>query len=212
MLYLRQEYNHNMPLSTEIKILTKIKKAKRGTLFFTSDFTQLVNAKAVSKALQRLVSKREIHRVARGIYARLRKSDFGGFVYPGADDIAKAIARKDRAKIIPTGSMAMHLLGLSTQVPLKVVYFTDGSPRKINLGNQTILFKKTTPKTLAIRGELSQLAIQALREIGKDYTTDKEKERIIELLKMEKKTHLVHDTRLAPVWIQEIMRRALDEE
>jgi len=54
-----------------------------------------------------------------------------GFVYPGANDIAKAIARKDRAKIIPTGSMAMHLLGLSTQVPLKVVYFTDGSPRKI---------------------------------------------------------------------------------
>ncbi len=201
-----------MPLSIEKKILTKIKKARRDTLFFIRDFIQFGNAKAVSKALQRLVEKQEIHRVARGIYARLRPSDFGGYVYPGPDDIAKAIARRDRAKIIPTGSMALHRLGMSTQIPLKVVYFTDGSPRKITVGNQTILFKKTAPKTLAIRGELSQLAIQALRELGEKSVTKGEEEKIIEWLKKEKRTHLEHDMKLAPAWIQEIMRKALDYE
>lgn len=212
MLILRQDNKFIMPLSIEKKILTKIKKARRGTLFFIRDFIQFGNAKAVSKALQRLVEKQEIHRVARGIYARLRPSDFGGYVYPGPDDIAKAIARRDRAKIIPTGSMALHRLGMSTQIPLKVVYFTDGSPRKITVGNQTILFKKTAPKTLAIRGELSQLAIQALRELGEKSVTKGEEEKIIEWLKKEKRTHLEHDMKLAPAWIQEIMRKALDYE
>ncbi len=189
-----------------------MKKARRGTPFFIRDFIQFGTTKTVGKALQRLVEKQKIHRISRGIYARLRPNDFGGYVIPGADDIAKAIARKDRARIIPTGAMALHLLGMSTQIPLKAVYFTDGSPRKINIGKQTILFKKTTPKTLALRGEISQLAIQALREIGRERCTKSDEAKIIDWLKKEKRTHLEHDIRLAPAWIQEIMRQALNDE
>ncbi len=193
----------------ESKILTKIKKAGRGTLFFNDDFTQFGTSKAANKALERLVEKGEINRVARGIYTRPKTSALLGEIPPSINEIAEAIARRDRAKIIPTGAMALYQIGLSTQVPLQVVYLTDGSPRSLQVGNGKIVFKKTTAKKLAIRGEASVLAIQALKEIGKENYTAEQKKRVIELLRKENPNHLQHDIRLAPEWIRKIMREAL---
>ena len=103
-------------------------------------------------------------------------------------------------------------LGLSTQVPLNVIYLTDGAARKIKIGNRTITFKKTTPKNLAAIGEIDKLLIQALRTIGKDNVTENEIEKIQQLLKKEKPAHLQHDIRLAPDWIRKIMLPVLKEK
>lgn len=105
---------------------------------------------------------------------------------------------------------ALNALGLSTQVPLKLVYLTDGAPRWIiKVGKRTIKFKKTTPKNLLAKGEISCLAIQALREIGIDKITIDEEKKIIELLEGEDRSNLLHDIQLAPVWIKKIMQKAL---
>lgn len=104
---------------------------------------------------------------------------------PTTETIAKAIAKRDKARILPTGSYAMHVLGLTTQIPLKLGYLTDGSPRKITIGKRTIQFKKTTPKNLALKGEISKLAVQALKEIGKGKATKEEIDKIQTLLKKE---------------------------
>src|SRR6056297_835188 len=120
-----------MTESTEIQILSKIKKAKRGSLFFVKDFLRIGNSKTITKALERLVKKEEIARVA------------------------KAIAKRDKARIIPTGAMALNALGLSTQVPMNVVYLTDGAARRINIGKRKIIFKKTSPKNLSAIGKIS---------------------------------------------------------
>ncbi len=93
---------------------------------------------------------------------------------PSIEEIAVAIAKRDRAKIVPTGSYAMYKLGLTTQVPLNIVFYSDTSARKIKIGKQTITFKKASSKNLAFVGEISTLAIQALRTIGKDQVTDEE--------------------------------------
>jgi hypothetical protein len=88
-------------------------------------------------------------------------------VLPSIEEIAVAIAKRDRATIVPTGSYAMHKLGLTTQVPLNIVFYSDTSARKIKIGKQTITFKKASSKNLAFVGEISTLAIQALRTIDK---------------------------------------------
>lgn len=201
-----------MDLSIEIQILTKIKKARRGSLFFTEDFLRFGNVKAVAKALERLVQKGEITRVARGIYARLETDPVIGLLKPGIENIAKAIAKRDKARIVPTGAMAMHLLGLSTQVPMNIVYLTDGAARKVKVGKGSILFKKTAPKNLAAIGKISSLAIQALKAIGKDKVTNEQKDKIIKQLKNEEVSRLEHDIRMAPEWIRKIMREALPKE
>ncbi len=200
-----------MNISLETQILRKIKKAGRGSLFFVDSFAGLGNAKSVGKALERLVHAGELHRVATGIYVHPVKDNILGVVMPGIEDIAKAIAKRDKARILPTGSYALYKLGLSTQVPLNVVYYTDASARKIKMGKQTIAFKKTSAKNLAAIGDLSKLAIQALRTIGKDKVTDKELMQIRELLKKEKPYHLQHDVKLAPEWIRKLLRLVVSE-
>lgn len=209
MLYLRQNNKTTPMQSIDDKILVKVKKAKRGSLFFTDDFLSFGTAKAVSKALERLVEKEEIVRVARGIYARLDFDSILGALLPTTEDIAEAIRRRDKARIVPTGSLALNALGLSTQVPMNVVFYTDGSARKIVVGKRKIVFKKTTPKNLSTIGKISTLAIQALKEIGKDRASEEEIAIILDHLKEEEPYRLEHDIKLAPEWIRVILRKAL---
>ncbi|MBD0725529.1 hypothetical protein B6A10_10095 [Flavobacterium sp. L1I52] len=198
--------------SIDDKVILKIKKAKRGSLFFTEDFLSFGSAKAVAKALERLVIKEMISRVARGIYARLETDPVFGVLKPSTEAIAQAIAKRDKARIIPTGSLALNALGLSTQIPMNAVYLTDGAARKIDLGKRKIIFKKTSPKNLSAIGQISSLVIQAAREIGKDHISENEKQIIIDRLKNEDPYRLEHDIKLAPEWIRIIMRQALKKD
>lgn len=195
----------------ENKIFNRMKKAKRGMVFFSTDFAAYGNAKACSKALERLTKQEKIMRVGRGIYTIPRKSKFFGRVSPGIEEIAQGIARRDKARIIPTGLFAENMLGLSTQVPMKIVYLTDGTPRKLIIDETPLIFKKTSPKNLATWGKISGLVIQALKSIRKERVTDYEIEKIVDILKKENPKYLVNDIKLAPEWIREIMRKALTD-
>lgn len=200
-----------MKKTVEIQVLNAIKKAKKGEIFFVESLLFAGNAKAVSKALERLVAKGEIVRVATGIYTRPKQSKLLGNITPSVEEIVEAIAKRDKARIVSTGTFALNALGLSTQVPLNAVYLTDGAARKIQIGNRKILFKKTSPKNLAAIGHISKLVIQALKTIGKDKVEPAEENKILELLKKEKRTHLEQDIALAPEWIRIIMRKALNK-
>jgi predicted transcriptional regulator of viral defense system len=194
-----------MSKSIEIQVLEKIKRSPRGTLFFVDIFTKIANTKSANKALERLVKSGEIERVAQGIYVRPVIDNYIGKVFPSIEQIAVAIAKRDRATVIPTGSYAMYKLGLTMQVPLNIVYYSDTSARKIKIGKQTITFKKASSKNLAFVGEISTLAIQALRTIGKDQATAEEMKQIKKILKNENPKHLQHDLQLAPVWIRKLI-------
>lgn len=195
-----------MAESIEFQVFSRIKKSKEGTLYFVDNFEAIANAKSANKALERLVLSGELYRVAMGIYVRPMKDKVVGIVLPDIEAIAVAIAKRDKARIVPTGSYALYRLGLTTQVPLNVVYATDGSPRKIKIGKQTITFKKTSPKNLAAIGDISKLVIQALRTIGKDQVTEADIQKIKELLKNEKTHHLQNDLKLAPQWIKKLIQ------
>lgn len=194
-----------MSINLERKILSEMKKVKRGSLFFTECFFLIGNHDAIRKALERLVKSNEIERLAPGIYFRPEISDLLGKLTPSIEKVAFAIAKRDKAKIVPTGAYALNRLGLSTQVPTNIVYLTDGSARKINIGRQTIIFKKASPKSVAAIGEISTLVIQALKTIGKSRVNNDEIKHLQKLLEKENPLHLEHDIRIAPVWIKEIM-------
>ena len=194
-----------MSKSIEIQVLEQIKRSPRGTIFFVDSFTKFPNTKSANKALERLVKSCEIERVAQGIYARPVIDHYIGKVLPSIEKIAVAIAKRDRATIVPTGSYAMYKLGLTAQVPLNIVFYSDTSARKIKVGKQTITFKKASSKNLAFVGEISILAIQALRTIGKDQATAEEIKQIKKILKNENPKHLQHDLQLAPLWIRKLI-------
>ncbi len=193
-------------ISTDDLILKKIRKARRGSLFFLDDFTDYGNAKTVGKALERLVQSGDLHRVATGMYVRPVKDKVIGIVLPGIEEVVEAIRKRDKARIVPTGSYALYKLGLTTQVPMNVVYFTDSTARKIMVGEQTITFKRASARNLSAIGDISKLAIQALRTIGKDNVSDEELSTITELLKKEKPYHLQYDLKIAPEWIRKLLK------
>jgi hypothetical protein len=147
--------------------------------------------------------------VAQGIYVRPKESSLIGKLLPTAEEVAEAIAKRDRIRTLPTGSYALNALGLSAQVPMNIVLLTDGSPREVNVGKRKIKFKKTTPKNLLAKGKISRLVIQALKEIGNGKVTEAEERTIIDLLREEDEKDLRHDIALAPAWIQKIMKKAL---
>jgi len=196
-------------MSIDDQVEQIIKKRKTGSILFSEDFHELNNPGAVKVALHRLVKRGDIIRLARGIFTKPKYNELVGDILPTTETIASAIAKRDKARILPTGSYAMHVLGLTNQIPLKLIYLTDGSPRKITIGKRTIQFKKTTPKNLALKGEISKLIVQALKEIGKTNVNKDEIDKIQDLLKKEDRKTLKHDIALAPQWIAEIMTEAI---
>ena len=197
--------------SIEKQIEKSIKSKPSGSLVVPDDYLSYGTSDAIRKALDRLEDKQVIVRVAQGIYVRPKISKLIGPLVPTAEEVAEAIAKRDRIRTVPTGSYALNALGLSPQVPMNIVLLTDGSPRVIKVGKRTIKFKKTTPKNLMAKGKVSSLVIQALKEIGNGNIKAEEERKIIELLKKEDKKNLKHDLALAPVWAKKIMKKALDD-
>jgi hypothetical protein len=160
-------------------------------------------------ALSRLSKEGKLQRLAHGIYFVPKIDPRFGAIYPSAEEVAQSIAKKEKVKIKPAGAYALHALGLTTQVPTRLVYITDGEDRQIKMGKMTIRFKATTPKKMALEGELSSLIIQALEDLDiKDISTVTEV-RIKELLEKEEPGKLKKDLILAPARIHDYILKLL---
>jgi len=193
----------------ENKIAEVLKSCPTGSVLFVGDFLDYGNSESVKKALLRLKEKGILVSLAHGIYLYPKIDKELGVLFPSTEDIAKAIARRDKARIVTTGVQALNKLGLSTQVPMKVVYLTDGAARSIKVGKRTITFKNTSPKNLLAQGEISSLVIQALKTIGQTNLDDETILKIQELLKKEKKENILNDAKLAPDWINKILKQEI---
>ena len=190
-------------------IKKRIDEADNGTLFFSNSFPEF-DDEYVGHILSNLVADNILHRLCRGVYLKAEETRFG-LVYPPVDHIAKAIAERDNAQILPTGATALNVLGLSTQVPMNSVFLTSGSARAIKLGERTIRFKRAVPKNFAIKGTKRSLIVQALKAIGENNVTEDEYNRICALIKKypEHET-LADDLRLKPNWIRKIFVKTLN--
>lgn len=192
----------NMGVIKDIRKI--ISTSKDGSLFFNSSFQQF-DDEYIRHVLSDLCEEGLITRISYGIYVKPMRSKFG-IVFPPVGDIMIAIAKRDRAKILPTGNTAMNLLGLSTQVPMNSEYITSGSAREIKLGNRSIRLKRSVPKNFEYKGELMPILVQAMKAIGKDNLTDEHVGIIRKLLKENPEDNTwQHDVQLSPAWIRKIV-------
>jgi len=125
---------------------------------------------------------------------------------PSTDAIARALAGRDATRLQPSGAYAANLLGLSTQVPMKVVYLSDGRSRTVQIGNRQIVLKQTTPRNMATAGKISGLVIQALRHLGRRNVDDQVIAQLGRHLDGNARKQLMKDIRHAPAWIADIFR------
>lgn len=205
--YQTEYLDKNMGDSISQVIRERIKRIDDGELFTISDFEDINNDNLVTRTLSRLQNEGVIVRVATGIYMNPKKTQFG-ILYPTLDQIARKIAERDKAQIIPTGDTALNILGFSTQVPMNAVYITNGSKRKVKVGERNIIFKNAVQKNFQFKGKLLPLIIIALKELGESDITDEIKNKIVKIIlesKAEDQTTMMHDLYLSPVWIKELL-------
>ena len=200
-----------MNKSVENKIVEKIKNHKRGRMFFADDFALLGSADSIRQALQSLQKSGLLVRVATGIYCYPKINQFEWlnekYLLPSIEEIAHAIAKRNKIRIVPTGEYALNALGLSTQVVMNVVYITDGAPRRIKIGEgKGILFKHTSEiRRLSFNSELLMLIDSTLREIGEGKVRQHELEIIKEKLKYITQKDIDRNIDLMPIWVREIV-------
>lgn len=174
--------------------------------FFVSSFPQF-DVEYVTKLLSIFEKEGLITRIAKGVYVKARKTRFG-IIYPSAYELVKEIAKRDKAKVYPTGDTAANRLGFSTQVPMNACFLTSGTPRTLKLGNRIVTLKHGVPKNFAYKGELMPELVQAMRNIGEENITEDIEKRIAQLLTETPEPQTIeHDLLLAPVWIRQIIKR-----
>ncbi len=183
-----------------------------GVVFYPATFQDLGSPDAIHNALARHTKAGTIRQLARGLYDYPRKDPQLGVLSPSVDAIADAIKGRDAVRIQPSGAYAANLLGLSDQVPMRVVFATDGSRRKVKVGNLQILLKPTTPRNMAMAGKISGLITQALQHLGQRHFTDDMLATLRRRLTVADQKQLLKDIHYPPAWIAEIFRRLVTDE
>jgi hypothetical protein len=178
----------------------------RGAVFTPNDFLDLGGRDAVDKALSRLTARGVIRRLARGLYEYPREHPELGTLSPDLEKVAKALAGKHRIRLQPAGAYAANLLGLSEQVPARIVFLTDGPSRTVKIGRQEIHLRRTTPRNMAAAGRLSGLLMQAFRSLGRQHITRQRLARLKRTLPAKERKQLIKDLPLAPVWMHPFFR------
>lgn len=165
--------------SSENKILSRIYGRGRDWIFFAKNFSAEFDSLSIDKALSNLSKEGKIRRVCRGMYDYPRFSQLlNTELSPDHEQVANAFARKFNWRILPGGDAALNLLGLSTQVPGKFVYLSDGPSRKYTILTYTLEFKKTALKDIGFKYRESGLIVQALKALGKEHISESVIEKI----------------------------------
>jgi hypothetical protein len=191
--------------SIEISVKNRIYGMGRGNCFTPDRFLDLGGNEAVRQSLSRLAKQGLIRRLSKGLYEYPRVHKVLGVLPPETDKVVKALAVRDDIIVQPSGAYAANLLGLSEQVPARIVYLTDGNSKKIKIGKQEIVLKKTLNRTMAVAGTQSGLVIQALLYLDKDHLTEAIKSKLSRQLSAKDKKQLLSDLKYAPIWMRDFL-------
>ena len=194
------------------QIVARIDRLGDGKAFSAKDFLDIASRSMIDVTLTGLAHEGTIRRIRRGLYDKPRfNSTLGGQLSPDIDEAARAIARRQRWKIVPDGAWAANLLGLSTQVPAKIIYLTDGPNKEVPIGRRSIYFKHARPKAIAGPEGKAALVVQALRYLGKDKIGKEEINTLRATLSPSEQTRLVKDSRFGVDWIYEVASQIAEQ-
>jgi predicted transcriptional regulator of viral defense system len=191
--------------SIEQNIRARIESKEKGTCFTPHAFLDLGSPEAIRIALHRLEKRGSIRRLARGLYDFPQQHPAIGLLSPDPNQVAKALSERDAARLQPSGAYAANVLGLSEQVPVRIVFLTDGPARHVRVGKQEIILKNTTPRNMATAGRASGTVIQAFRHIGVKQISQHHIAHLREALSAADRAQLKRDRIYAPGWMHRIL-------
>ncbi|PTX92313.1 DUF6088 family protein [Opitutus sp. ER46] len=198
--------------SVDASVRSRIFGHRRGWVFTPKHFLDLGSRAAVALALHRLKAESTIRQLGRGLYDYPQNDPILGTITPSADAVARALVVRDAIRLQPSGAYAANLLGLSEQVPSRVVFMTDGPARKVRFGKREIILQHTTPRNMATAGRKSGTIIQALRYLGREQVDAHVLATVRRQMNDQDRATLRKDLVYAPAWMADLLRPALDGE
>ena len=195
------------------QIRGNIERAEAGSVFVSTDFTDITDKKTVNMGLIRLADECLIKKILFGVQYKPEFSELlGEAVAPSPNKVAHALARNFGWTIVPCGDTALNLLGLSTQVPSQWVYVSDGAYKEYTFDNTTIKFKRTTNKEISKVSYKTALTIQALKALGKENITEQVISRLKKILTDEEKEKMLAESKSATSWVLELIKVICKDE
>lgn len=158
--------------SIKDKIMAKISRKGPGCIFTAQDFMPEFKRYEIDASLKTLADCGRIRKICRGIYDYPAYSEL--LKQPSAPDlygIANKFASKYCWNIYPSGDTALNYFGLSTQIPSKLVFISNGPSKALATPFGEICFKHSALRETSFRYAESGLVVQALREIGQQNLT-----------------------------------------
>jgi hypothetical protein len=146
--------------------MRRARASGRGSVFTPTDFLNIAGRASVDQALCRLTKSGKLRRLAQGLYDFPKVHPKLGPLSPAPYDVARAMARETGSQVQIAGAQAANALGLSTQVPARNSYLTDGPSRRVVLGKRVIDLRHASPKHLIAPGSAAGTVVQALRHMG----------------------------------------------
>lgn len=195
--------------TTQTQIMNRIRRryGGRGAVVTAKDFLDLASRDAVDQSLARLTRGATLNRVGRGLYYYPRvNQNLGIDVPPDADLVAQALGRQTGSRVVASSAMAANRLGLSTQIPAKHVYFTDGQSRNVKVGNQVFRLKHVAPSKMPTTDPVVGRALSAIDGLGPN--PDEQAISLLQqMLTAKQRKELRKKAQYASGWISDTARR-----
>lgn len=126
---------------------------------------------SIDQVLSRLARRGKLYQAGWGLYFLPVESRFGSHA-PSVPKIVKGLRDVLGERIAITGGMAAHLFGLTKHVPVRYVFLTSGSSRKLMLNKLTIEFRHAPAWQVVLCDSVAGDAIRALAWWGNEGIED----------------------------------------
>ena len=183
-------------------------RATRGaSVFSAKHFIGFGNPDSIRQSLSRLVKSGKIRRIRRGLYDLPRRHPIIGKTAPDIMATVRTLMDGSQAQWQFTGAYAANALGLSDQVPARIVILTNGVPRRVPLGKLMLIFRRAAPRNLLGAGLQAGLVIQALRHLQSDPDLPGHVTRLGKRLDVKTKKDLKSLAPHVPAWMRPILQQ-----
>ena len=193
--------------SIDDKVIRSINARRDASVFSAKDFTRFGKGPAIGQALARLVKAGRLRRVRQGLYDLPRPHPILGRTSPDPAAVVQALMKGTAAQWQYSGAYAANRLGLSEQVPAKILVLTDGTPRRLALGKLTLILRHAASRNLLGAGRPAGLVIQALRHLRNTGLSPAHVDRLRQRLDAATKADLATLAPDLPGWMQPIIGR-----
>ena len=186
-----------------------IKFAKRkgdGFAFSVSDLPDYVSRTMADKTLCLMARTGKIRRIMRGIYDLPRWSDIlKKECPPDYGEVAKALARKFGWTLLPSDEGALNGFGLSTQIPARMIYLSDGPSKSYKIGRYIMEFQHRCFRETDIKGRDARMVVRALKGLGREYANGEIVEKIAKRYSDEEWNGIIDASSRVSSWIKDLL-------